>query len=50
MLQGKDFSGTPSDTSAMLLNKAAVDAMGLKNPLGMQMRMAAESILLLDNR
>jgi len=38
MLQGKDFSGTPSDTASMLLNKAAIDAMGLKNPLGMQMR------------
>ncbi|MGZ3852459.1 MAG: ABC transporter permease [Flavisolibacter sp.] len=38
MLEGKDFSGTPSDSSAMLLNKAAVEAMGLKNPVGMQMR------------
>jgi putative ABC transport system permease protein len=38
MLQGKDFSGTPSDSSAMLLNKAAIEAMGLKNPVGMQMR------------
>lgn len=38
ILQGKDFTGTPSDTSAMLLNKAAVEAMGLKNPIGMQMR------------
>ncbi len=38
ILQGKDFSGTPSDSSAMLLNKAAVEAMGLKNPIGMQMR------------
>ena len=38
MLQGKDFSGMPSDSSAMLLNKAAVEAMGLKNPVGMQMR------------
>ncbi len=38
ILQGKDFSGTPSDSSAMLLNKAAVEAMGIKNPLGMQMR------------
>ena len=38
ILQGKDFSGTPSDSSAMLLNKAAVEAMGLKNPVGMQMR------------
>ena len=38
MLQGKDFSGTPSDSSAMLLNNAAVVAMGLKNPVGTQMR------------
>lgn len=39
MLLGKDFSGTPSDSSSMLLNKAAVEAMGLKNPIGKQMRM-----------
>lgn len=38
MLQGKDFTGMPSDTSAMMLNKAAVDVMGLKDPIGMQMR------------
>jgi len=38
MLRGKDFSGTPSDSLAMLLNKAAVEAMGLKNPVGMQMK------------
>lgn len=38
LLQGKDFSGTPSDSTAMLLNKAAAEAMGLKNPIGMQMR------------
>jgi putative ABC transport system permease protein len=38
ILKGKDFSGTPSDSSAMLLNKAAVEAMGLKDPIGMQMR------------
>ncbi|MEO6674197.1 MAG: FtsX-like permease family protein, partial [Ginsengibacter sp.] len=38
ILKGKDFAGTPSDSSAMLLNKAAVEAMGLKNPIGMQMR------------
>jgi len=38
MLQGKDFTGTPADSAHMLLNKAAVDAMGLKNPIGMQMR------------
>jgi putative ABC transport system permease protein len=38
MLQGKDFSGTASDSSALLLNKAAVDVMNLKNPIGMQMR------------
>jgi ABC-type antimicrobial peptide transport system permease subunit len=38
ILQGKDFSGTPSDSTSMLLNKAAVEAMGLKTPIGMQMK------------
>jgi ABC-type antimicrobial peptide transport system permease subunit len=38
LLTGRDFSGTPSDSSVMLLNKAAVDIMGLKDPVGMPMR------------
>ena len=38
MMQGRDFSGTPADSASMILNKAAVDAMKLKNPVGMQMR------------
>jgi len=38
LLKGKDFLGTPADSSSMLLNKAAVDAMRLKNPVGTQMR------------
>jgi ABC-type antimicrobial peptide transport system permease subunit len=38
ILAGRNFSGTPSDTSAVLLNKAAVELMGLKNPVGMQIR------------
>jgi predicted permease len=38
ILAGKDFSGTPSDTSSMLINKAAVEAMGLRNPVGKQLR------------
>lgn len=38
LLQGHDFIGTPADSTSMLLNKAAVDAMKLKNPVGMQMR------------
>lgn len=42
MLQGTDFSGTPVDTSSMLLNKAAVAAMGLKNPVGMKMHYGKE--------
>ncbi len=37
ILKGKDFSGTPVDSSSILLNKAAVEAMGLKNPIGMKM-------------
>ncbi|MEP6928304.1 MAG: ABC transporter permease, partial [Ginsengibacter sp.] len=42
MLRGKDFSGTPVDSSYMLLNKAAVEAMGLKNPVGMKMKYGKE--------
>ncbi|MBX2950928.1 MAG: ABC transporter permease [Leadbetterella sp.] len=38
MLEGRDFSGTPSDSASMILNKAAVDAMQLQNPVGRQMR------------
>lgn len=40
MIEGNDFSGAPVDSSSMMLNKAAVAAMGLKNPLGMKMRYA----------
>lgn len=38
ILQGKDFSGVPADSSNMLINEAAVKAMGLKNPVGTQLR------------
>ncbi len=38
ILEGRDFSGTPGDSTAMLLNKAAVEVMGIKNPVGMRMR------------
>lgn len=38
ILEGKDFSGLPSDTASMVINKAAVAAMGLKNPVGMNMK------------
>jgi putative ABC transport system permease protein len=38
MIEGKDFSGTPADSSSLILNSAAVKVMGLKNPVGMQMR------------
>jgi ABC-type antimicrobial peptide transport system permease subunit len=34
MLEGKDFSGMPVDSGNMLLNKAAVEAMHLANPVG----------------
>lgn len=37
MLNGKDFSGTPADSFSMLLNKAAVEAMGLNDAVGMKM-------------
>ena len=38
MLEGKDFSGVPSDSSAIILNKAALEATGIKNPVGKQVR------------
>lgn len=36
--EGRDFTNAPADSSAMILNQAAVRAMGLKSPVGMQMR------------
>lgn len=42
LLQGQDFSGMPADSTAVLLNRAAVEAMGLKNPIGMEMRFGDE--------
>ncbi|WP_184550333.1 ABC transporter permease [Mucilaginibacter sp. FT3.2] len=38
VLMGRDFNAMPGDSGVMLLNKAAVEAMNLKNPIGMQMR------------
>jgi putative ABC transport system permease protein len=38
MLEGKDFAGTPSDSASIILNKAAIEVMGLKHPVGMKMR------------
>lgn len=42
VLQGQDFTGMPADSSAVLLNHAAVEAMDLKNPIGMEMRFGDE--------
>lgn len=38
VLQGKDFTGGAADSNAVMLNKAAVEAMGIKDPIGMQVR------------
>jgi ABC-type antimicrobial peptide transport system permease subunit len=38
LLQGSDFTGMPSDTSGVLLNKAAIEVMQLKRPIGMELR------------
>ena len=38
IIEGKDFTGTPSDSSSMLINKAALQIMGLKNPIGSLVR------------
>jgi len=34
IIQGADFSGSPSDSEAVLLNQSAISAMGIKNPIG----------------
>jgi ABC-type antimicrobial peptide transport system permease subunit len=38
MIQGRDFADTPGDSTVMLLNKAALSTLQLKDPVGMQMR------------
>jgi ABC-type antimicrobial peptide transport system permease subunit len=38
IIEGRDFDGSPSDSSSMLLNQAAVEMMQLKDPIGKQMR------------
>jgi ABC-type lipoprotein release transport system permease subunit len=38
IIEGKDFSGVPADSSNMIINEAAVKAMQLKNPIGTQLR------------
>ena len=38
VIEGADFAGMPSDSSKLMLNQAAVEAMGLKDPIGMKMR------------
>ncbi len=37
VLQGHYFQNMPSDSSAIIFNKTAVETMGLKDPLGMEM-------------
>lgn len=38
IVDGRDFTGGPADSASMILNAAAVKTMGLKKPVGMQMR------------
>ncbi|MGK6350418.1 ABC transporter permease [Parapedobacter sp. DT-150] len=42
LLQGHDFTGMPSDSASILLNRAAIEAMNLENPIGMEMRFGEE--------
>lgn len=51
MIEGRDFTGTPADSAYMLLNKAALKAMGIKNPVGMKMRYGRDYTVLgvMDN-
>ncbi|HEV7334197.1 MAG TPA: ABC transporter permease [Flavisolibacter sp.] len=38
LLKGRDFTTAPVDSSALILNKAAVNLMQLKDPIGTEMR------------
>jgi hypothetical protein len=38
VVMGRDFTNMPADSSAMILNKAALDLMQLKDPIGTEMR------------
>lgn len=38
LIAGRDFMNTPGDSTVMLLNRAAVEAMQVKDPIGMQLR------------
>jgi ABC-type antimicrobial peptide transport system permease subunit len=40
---GEDFSGLPIDSSSVIVNKAAVDVMKLKNPVGTEIRYGGEN-------
>ena len=42
MAAGRDFSGMPSDSTAIIFNQAAINAMGLENPVGMKMDLRGE--------
>ncbi len=46
MLQGTDFSGLPADSGYLILNKAAVNTLGLKNPIGTKMSWAGKDYTL----
>jgi ABC-type antimicrobial peptide transport system permease subunit len=43
VLKGKDFTGTPADSSYVLLNEAAVTAMDVKDPIEMKIRYGRKS-------
>lgn len=43
ILQGRDFTGTVSDTAAVLLNQAAVEAMRLEDPIGKQINYVGDN-------
>lgn len=38
IIEGREFTGTTSDSLSLILNQAAVEAMGLQSPVGTQVR------------
>ncbi|MEO6303679.1 MAG: FtsX-like permease family protein, partial [Bacteroidia bacterium] len=47
VLQGRDFSGMPSDSMAVIFNKTAIKAMGFKNPIGMQVKYGPDKCIII---
>ncbi len=47
LLEGRDFTGVAADSNAILVNQAAVEAMGLEQPLGQQLDQQGDKVTII---